>query len=154
MAEEMQSITCRIADAMAHYDYKYGYISKDFMYDESDHRLKINDHNDRRGGRSHLERVLTINPNKVLMDRDFTFDCPSSENPIEYSMRLLDKAKTVGISAYGTPMMFFPIREGDKHIVKLKFVVEVPQDIIDASIKSKGLIVELMDERVRELLEV
>jgi len=154
MAEEMRQITTRVVEAMAAYGYQHGYVSKDFMYDSSDGILKINDHNDRRGGRSHLERVLSLHPGKVMMDRDYNFICPATINPIDYAMSLLDQAHRQGVSAYGTPMIFFPVQEGEDQIVKLKFVMEVPQDILDACTDQKGRIVELMDERLRSLLDV
>ncbi|NDC37544.1 MAG: hypothetical protein EBZ48_05780 [Proteobacteria bacterium] len=134
--------------AMQRAGYDFGYISKDLMLDLPSNSMKINDHNDRRGGRSFMERVLPLYPGKVLMDKDYEFEVPQGQTSASYATELNRRAIERGHLAYGTCTCFYPTKEQDRTMVKMKIVSVVPDDILEGGAD----IVQRSSERLRQSL--
>jgi hypothetical protein len=139
----------RVVTAMNTAGYEFGYVAKDLMYDGSSNSMKINDHNDRRGGRSFVERILVMHPGEVIMDKDYEFKVPKGTAAIDYAMGLASAAAEKGHFVYGTCMNFYPTRKGEHEFVKLKIASRVPSNILETG----ALIIPTMEAVVRQEIE-
>ncbi len=142
-----------LAEAERLAGYETGELQNDSMIDEDSNRLFTYDFNNRRGGRSYIERVITLHPGTVFFDQDFSFTVPEDTTVHDFAIDLTRKAEANGLHSYGTPIIYYPEtdEQGRKH-VKLKLVSPVPDELLELCQSEGHTLPELMDNRVRRLL--
>jgi len=150
---ELTRVMVKAAKAQVKAGYKEGYIAKDFMYDKLDNKFKINDHNDRRGGRSTIEQLMLLKPGSVFMDKDYSFIVPEGQDTIQYAERLAQCALDNGLYVYGTPIIFYPSQDESGHTkIKLKIICEIPEMILNNENLGTAGVVSTMDKMIRATL--
>jgi hypothetical protein len=148
--QALENAMCTIANAQIAAGYHTGYLAKDFMFDAASGQMRANDHNDRRGGRSHLERMISLHPDKVFMDRDFEFVAPRNTHYAKFVQDLTDRATQAGLNVYGTATLYYPELKNGQLVFKLKIVAEIPEMVLH----NPNDIVPAMDSYVRALIGI
>lgn len=128
--DTMINIVEKSAFAMQKHGYVLGYISKDFMYDRLDSNFKIHDHNDRRGGRSFIEQLIRLYPNKLFIDKVIEVNFNKNINRKEFIRRAYNKVfkEKQFYCIYGTSSLY---NATNQKKFKIYVAASIPSNIIE-----------------------
>lgn len=128
----MKSVVEESAYAMGASGYEAGYISKDAMLDIDESLFKIHDHNDRRGGRSFLEVLTKLYPNKVFIDKIIEVSLSTDASKVRFVREAFFRPfyGNQFFCIYGTSSLYQATNDSK---VKIYIVASVPLSVIHDS---------------------